>query len=120
MDFLRKANVREVVRVTHEESGAWVELKAEVTKGQFNNLAMNAPSDSADLNDVMPYLEQVFAVFVSDWSLTDENNNRVKPSIEAYRALTTEAGLWIDNVLGEHFRTINGRSVSDAEGKPTD
>lgn len=119
MSFLRKANTREVTRITHESGEAWIELRSEVTKGQFNNLAMNAP-EGGELNTVLPYMEQVFDVFVADWSLTDDKGNTIKPSVAAYRALTTEAGLWVDNVLGEHFRNINGREVADAEGKPSD
>lgn len=118
MSFLRKRNPNEVLVINHpEDEATFITLKAEFSKGDANSLVLSSPKDVEDRAGALSFVESLFALAVIDWSMEDEEGVRVKPTVEAYRELTVEAGSWVDEVLGEHISRTLGKYVEEAEGK---
>lgn len=117
MSFFRKADVSKVARVETPDGQDWVELYAEFSKKQINQIILSSPKSSEDMQASLSFVERFFEIAVKDWSLVDEAGNKVPPTLDAYRDLAAEPSAWLDRVLVEHLQKTVGREVEDLEGK---
>ncbi len=117
--FFRRANREEVVRYTTPDGDDFIDLRAELTKGEVNRVLQHVPTAERDLAGGLEFLESFFEASIVRWSLTDEEDNPVPPTVDEYRDLEASGARWIDEQLSTHMSKIMGRQVDDAEGKPS-
>lgn len=116
--LLRRASQTDVRRVEHsDDPETWITFRAEFSKGDMNQLALVAPSNQEDRQGQLNFLEGWFKLAVMDWSLEDDDGNRLKPSVTEYRELSLEAGKWVDEELGKHIETLVGKEQAEEEKK---
>ena len=117
--MFRRANRQETVRYTTPDGEDFIELRAELTKGEVNDILKRAPRGESDVDAGVEFIETFFARTVVSWSATDEEGNPIPPTVEEYRDLEASAGQWIDKQLGQHLNKVIGQEVDALEGKPS-
>lgn len=143
--FLKKVNKKETIRYETEDGLDYMELRAQLTKGEVNQIMLAAPLGQAkkavldengmpklddkgeailestdvkgDMEDGLKFLERFLEMCLVSWSVTDENDQPVAPSVESYRELSPEAGAWVDGELNKHIQATIGKKAADVEGK---
>jgi hypothetical protein len=117
--FLRRANREETIRYTTPDGEDYVELRAELSKGEVNSILSNAPSGNQDIEGGLAFLELFFERAVVAWSAQDDDGNPILPTVQEYQALEAGAARWLDETLSTHLQEIIGKQVDEAEGKPS-
>jgi hypothetical protein len=123
MGRLKRANREAVER--YEEDGDFLVCRKELTRGEmtklFRLLPQNASTEGAapDLEAVSNFMEEFFDIVVRDWSMEDDEGNKILPTREAYIDLEASGGLWVDNKLQGHLSLVMGNKSSDIEGEVT-
>lgn len=117
MAFFELASAEEVVRIETEDGKDFIEVKAELSKAEFNKLAMNGPRNAEDTAGGLNFIDQVVQTLVVDWSFKDADGNPVPFDMKLYRSLKAPAANWISTKVMEHFNTITKVEVEEAEGK---
>jgi len=117
--FFRRAKLHETVRYETPDGGDWVELRAELSKGEMNKIALSAPRNTEDMERNLAFVERIAELLIVDWSMTDEDGNKIPFSLEEYRALAPEPSQWLDSTLSQHFVAMTGKVVEELEGKPS-
>lgn len=123
MGRLKRANREAYER--YEEDGDFVVLRKELTRGEmtrlFRLLPQNVSEEGAptDIGAVSRFMEELFEVCIRDWSMEDDDGNKVLPTLEAYRELEASGGLWVDQKLQEHLPVVMGTKTDDIEGEVT-
>lgn len=101
----------------------FIEIRTEISKGEANHLMQFAPLPTDEgrvrMQKTVEMLEESFNVFVHDWSLVDDEDNRIVPSVEAYRTLPADVGKFIDDAVQEELGRAMGFKNNDDEGKAT-
>jgi len=142
--FLKKVNKNDVIRYETEDGQDFMELRAHLTKGEVNQIMLAAPAQNtkpkldengipvldeqgnpvlesvdpkADMEGGLKFLERFLELCLVRWSVTDENDLPVPPSVASYRELSPEAGAWVDGELNKHIQTTIGKKAADVEGK---
>lgn len=94
----------------------WVSLKPSVGRADFYKVAgKTVASDTEDRIHVSA--DTLFTTLVVDWSVVDEKDKPVPPSIEALERLDMEFQTWIDRQVQEQFQKNIQGTVDEAEGK---
>jgi hypothetical protein len=119
MGFFRRARIHETIRFETPGGEDYVELRAELSKGEINRLFAAAPRNQDDMDAAISFAERFAELAVVDWSMTDENGNKVPFSLEEYHKLAPEPAQWLDKILVEHLQRIVGKEVEELEGKPS-
>lgn len=117
--FFRKANREETVRYTTPDGEDWIELRAELSKSEVNEILNRAPSGERDLEGGLRFLEVFFERAMVQWSAEDDNGNPIPPTVEVYRELEAANARWLDDTLGSHLQKIMGHQVDEMEEKPS-
>ena len=113
MGILRRASDA-VKRIALGEED-WIEVRSEVSKREFNNIAEHMPIshgktvEEMSLPEAMTFQSYLFDTLVVAWSLADG-----KPTLEDYFSLSAEAANAVDAAVAEHFESL---VPSSAEGK---
>lgn len=115
--FLRLANTEETQRYYYEGTEEYIELRADLNKKQASNLLKFAPRKEDDLDGGLRFIAKAFADLVVGWSLTDDNDKPLEPSMDVYEALDAGAAMWIDRTVGEHLRMKLNTEAEAVEGK---
>jgi hypothetical protein len=89
----------------------YLEVRADISKNDFNNLIKKMPQDIDADKGFTPGQATDFGVALFDtlvlgWSLQDEKGKDVKPTVDMYLALSREAADEIDRRLAEHFQSL--------------
>ena len=123
MGRLKRAN-REA-KVRYEEDGDYLVCRKELTRGEMTRLFRLLPQNisneegtTPDIGAVSDFMEEFFIIAVRDWSMVDEDDNKILPTIEAYRELEAQGGLWVDQKLQAHLPVVMGTNT-DIEGEVT-
>ena len=110
MGILRK--VSEETKTILLDETDFVEVRADLSKRDFNTLAAAMPNKAQGseltIAEATAFSGKLFEALVVGWSLS------IPPTIEEYYTLSAESGTAIDGVLAEHFGTLLPQS---AEGK---
>ena len=119
--FLRLANVEETKRYFYEVDGEltdeYIDLRTQLTKQEASDLLKFAPRKEDDLEGGMRFIEAAFHKVVAGWSLVDEEDNPIPPSVDVYQMLDAASASWIDRSVGTHLRSLLGADAEAAEGK---
>jgi hypothetical protein len=88
----------------------WLEVRPELTKAEFrdviNSLPENLTEESRMTYDQSDnFLRTVFSRLVVDWSVVDEDGNRVPATLENLDALPRSASTIIETALMNHFNS---------------
>lgn len=118
MAFFELANNEEVIRIETEDGQDWIEVKADLSKAEFNRLALAGPQNPDDRAGGLTFMDKVVETFVRGWSFKDENGNPVEFDMRLYKNLKTQAANWISGKCMEHFNNLTKVEVEEAEGKP--
>jgi len=96
----------------------FLEVRDELSKGQFNNLLSRFPSDvdpekGFTIGQATGFAESLFDALVVGWSLGPS-----RPSVEDYLALDSSAANVVDEKLINHFNNIapSAKERSKSEG----
>lgn len=105
--------------------GDWIEVKQELSKREFMQLVQSLPEEvqrkaedteadtvSFKVRDAVAFVEALFQVCVTDWSLEG-----VEPTIDNYARLARESADQIDALLMDHFKELVPSKAE--EGKPS-
>lgn len=112
MGILRTASTS--TKVIELDETDFIKVRADLSKREFNELVSHMPAGvekdgtGLSLADATKFQEFLFGTFVVGWSLDEP------ATVEAYNALSVEAGQIVDEKLGEHFESL---LPSSAEGK---
>ena len=128
MGRLKRAN-REI-NERYEEDGDFLVCRKELTRGEMMRLFRLLPQNQQvqsnegepklpDLEAMNAFMEEFFDTVVRDWSMEDEEGNKVLPTKEAYRDLEASGGLWVDQQLQKHLNLVMGSKNQDIEGEVT-
>lgn len=121
MSRLKRANREAVSR--YEEDGDFLVCRKELTRGEMMKLFRVFPQQSEeskpDLEAIATFMEEFFDIVVRDWSLEDEEGNKILPTVEAYRDLEAAGGIWVDQQLQKHIKEVMGTKDQDIEGEVT-
>lgn len=130
--------IPEVVRydLMFGEHPFYIELKKELTAGEANRLKSSAfqrwrRSDEAkkegddtgmdmELNiawDVVAF--QKILIWMTGWSLTDDNDNKLPRSVDTLRALRAEVFDLIEKKVDEHAKAMRKKDQKTPETTPT-
>lgn len=106
MSVLKKATT-ETTRLPIGDEGDWLEVRAGLSKRDFNRFVNYMPTRSVDednpLNagEAMSFATGLFEALVISWSAEPTN-----PSVNDYLDLEQEAAGLIDSALMEHFQSL--------------
>lgn len=115
--LFQKVNKDERVRYETDDGEDYIEVRADMTKGEANELYAFAPVGDRDFAGSTQFAEKFIELMLVGWSMTDENGIEVEPTIEEYRNLSVAAGKWIDTKMGDHMRKILGTEAQELEGE---
>lgn len=118
MSFFQLANNEEVIRFETEDGQDWIEVKADLSKAEFNKLALAGPSSADDRAGGLTFMDKVVQTFMRDWSFKDAEGNAVEFDMRLYKNLQVGPANWISGKCMEHFNNLTKIEVEDAEGKP--
>lgn len=116
--IFRRANRAEIVRYAYPDSDDWIEMRAELTKGEVNKLILATPKGSEDVEGSLGFIQRFATIAVTGWSAVDENDKPVAFSMEEYLELPGDIAQWLDKIFSEHLQKIMGAEVEELEGKP--
>lgn len=118
MAFFELASNDEKIRIETEDGQDWIEVKADLSKAEFNKLALNGPRNNEDRAGGLSFSETLVQTFVKGWSFTDADGKPVEFSMALYKGMKTQAANWISSKVMDHFSDITSVEVEEAEGKP--
>jgi hypothetical protein len=116
-NLLRIANTEETRRYYTDDEQDFIDLRAQLTKKQANNLLRFAPRKEDDLDGGLRFISKAFDDLIVGWSLVDEKGKMVEPTVAVYESLDASGASWIDRKVGEHLRVLLGVEAEQAEGK---
>lgn len=119
MGFWKSANRAETIRYTAPDGEDWIDMRAELSKGEVNKLIVASPKGAEDTAGSLSFIEKFATIAIVDWSNTDEKGKSVPFTLDAYYGLGVEAAQWLDKTLSEHLQKTMGAEVEELEGKPT-
>jgi hypothetical protein len=98
------------------EDGDWLEVRADISKRDFNNLVKSMPQDIDATKGFTPgqateFGSALFTTLVLGWSSEDE------PTVENYLALKREDADTIDTKLSEHFNAFTVPAEEQSKAK---
>lgn len=106
MSILKKATT-ETKRLPIGEEGDWVEVRAGLSKREFNRFVSYMPARSVseenplNAGEAMEFATGLFEALVVGWS-----GEPSKPSKEDYLDLEQDSAALIDTALMEHFQSL--------------
>jgi len=85
--------------------GDWVEVKSDLSKGDFNSLVRQMPDkdvskEGLTVSEGLAFQGALFEALVLGWSLD------VEPNVDNYLALAQESSATLDQVLADHFSSM--------------
>lgn len=115
--YAPEAESKFIIGHTDDDSD-WIELRAELTVREANNLVMAFPQgEERDTRAGLQFAEKLFDLTAVDWSFTRQDGTKVLPSSQELHNLPSQAGRWVNDVLGRHMQTLMGSEVDRAEGE---
>lgn len=105
------------VKIYHENGEDFIEVLSSVKRRDFYRFIGDAQDLTRKADQLTFTTEQLFVLFVTGWSLTDEHGNAVPVAVDHYNNLSLEVGQWIDGKLQEHLQSLIGKQVREDEGK---
>lgn len=128
--------VPEVVRydLMFGEHPFYIELKKELTAGEANRLKSSAfqrwrKSDEPKTDDTGMDMElniswdvvafQKILIWLTGWSLTNENGDKMPRSVDTLRALRSEVFDLIEKKVDEHAKAMRKKDQTISETTPT-
>jgi hypothetical protein len=117
---MRLANKEKTVRYENDK-GEWILVRGEITKKEHMDLTreLNPSAESRTVGDFYDMFEKFFQLVMLDWSLVDEKDNPMPPTLQLYYDLNTESAGQIDEWLNKHMQEKFGREVEELEGEAT-
>jgi len=120
VNFLRLANLDEVVRITHE-GGDWIEVRANLSKKDMDGILRSLPSSmtsvqtdgkaSFDISEATDMAYSLFKSLVKGWSLD------IPCTFDNYLNLDSEAAQWVDAKMYEHFAALQTSSAEKGKAQ---
>lgn len=115
----RKANREKTQEFRTEDGDNYIVLRDSLTKSEANHLTEFAPSadDPSKNAKAAGMLEEAFKVLVIDWSLEEDNGEKILPTIDAYREMEAAPARWVDEQVMKQMSKLMGIEVQETEGK---
>jgi hypothetical protein len=95
----------------------WVRVRDSLSKREANDILKTAPTQDRDLEGAFAFMERFFDKVIVAWSLTDEENTPVEPTVENFREMESGPARQIEDQLTKHFNKMMGREVEQLEGE---
>lgn len=91
----------------------WVEVRDDLSRRDFNRIIQSLPvtregldTDNIDLETATAFAEALFDVFVTDWSVSDEDGNKVAATVSNYQMLARDSSQLVDEAITAHFNSF--------------
>lgn len=111
------SEVLEPVRVFFDDSQEdWIELRPSMSRKDFYKIAGKTTNSEAE-DRILVSVDSLFTSLLTGWSVVDEKDKPVEPSLEALEQLPLEYQTWIDRQIQEQFSKFAQSTMPDAEGK---
>lgn len=122
MSFFQTANTEETIRIYADEESKqdYIEVRAELTKKEFNRLVLMGPKHENDIQGGMSFADKIVETFVVGWSAKDAEGNPIPFDIKTYQGLKASVANWISSEVMAHFNNITKTDVEDLEGKDSE
>ena len=117
-----RADTQATKTIMHDDGENFIVVRTNLTKAEANRLMEHSPTREDVDNRMIKTIELIEAsmeVFVTDWSVEDDDGNKIVPTIASYRELPASIGAWIDQQVQKEVSVAMGVDVEEAEGKPS-
>lgn len=109
--FFSFVSPEDTVRVYTPDGENYIELKANVSKKEFNALVLQGPRDTEDRAGGLSFADKLVDVLVTGWSFDEPW------SFKNYQQLNARAANWMSQETIKHFTEITKADVEVLEGK---
>lgn len=102
---------------SEEGNRDWIRVRSSLSKAESNQVLKTVPREERDIEGGLAFVERFFEKVIVAWSLKDEHENEVAPTVENFRAMDAAGARLIEEQVMKHFNKVLGREVEKLEGE---
>lgn len=117
---------KKTVRLDIGDDGDFIDVREDITRRAFNDLLSSIPrsaigedSDTIDFSVASGFSQGLFIAFVTDWSVQDENGDKVPCNVDNYNELARQSSQLIDTAVSDYFNSLTPDSQEQTKSEDT-